>query len=399
MKKNKSCPDENKKSRLAFLTDVLICSLGAYGGPEAHFGVFGDQLVSKKKYLTEEELAELIALTGILPGPSSTQTIIAIGYKTGGPLLALLTFLVWALPAIFVMMALSFLYTLIGAGGIKSDVLRYIGPMAVGFMASASLRIGRKTATTPLAVIILLSSALITYFYHAAWIYPAVLILGGFCTYLLSREDKKFNSVNINPPWRYLIVFALIAAVSALIAALTQSRLLHLFESFYRYGYLVIGGGQVVIPLMFSDLTEIHSYMSTREFLTGFGLVQGLPGPMFSFCAYAGGMAARGVNTAYQLAGALISGVAVFLPGILLIYFVYPVWQQVKKINAIRLSIKGITSSAAGLIAASTMVLLVKNGFSPDTLAVSGATCALLFSKKIPAPLIVAAAMIIGVLV
>ena len=91
-----------------FLKDVFICSLGAYGGPEAHFGVFTDQLVQKKKYLTEEELAELIALTGILPGPSSTQTIVAIGYKTGGPILAFLTFLVWALPVLSIMTLLSY---------------------------------------------------------------------------------------------------------------------------------------------------------------------------------------------------------------------------------------------------------------------------------------------------
>jgi len=86
-----------------FLKDVIICSLGSYGGPEAHFGVFTDQMVVKKRYLSEEELVELIALTGILPGPSSTQTIVAIGYKMGGPLLALATMLVWALPPLIVM--------------------------------------------------------------------------------------------------------------------------------------------------------------------------------------------------------------------------------------------------------------------------------------------------------
>ena len=86
------CSDNKTIKWRSFLKDVLICSLGAYGGPEAHYGVFTDQLVIKKKYLSEEEMVELIALTGILPGPSSTQTIIAIGYKTGGPLLAFLTF-------------------------------------------------------------------------------------------------------------------------------------------------------------------------------------------------------------------------------------------------------------------------------------------------------------------
>ena len=93
-----------------FLKDVFICSLGAYGGPEAHYGVFTDQLVVKKHYLTEEELVELIALCSILPGPTSTQTIVAIGHRVGGPILALFTMLVWALPVLVLMTLLSFLY-------------------------------------------------------------------------------------------------------------------------------------------------------------------------------------------------------------------------------------------------------------------------------------------------
>lgn len=94
----------------SFLRDVFICSLGAYGGPEAHMGVFLDQMVTKNRYLTEDELVELMALCSILPGPTSTQTLVSIGYKTGGPLLALLTILVWALPVLVAMTLLSFLY-------------------------------------------------------------------------------------------------------------------------------------------------------------------------------------------------------------------------------------------------------------------------------------------------
>lgn len=86
-----------------FLKDVFICSLGSYGGPEAHYGVFSSILVKQKKYLTEEELTEMIGLFALVPGPASTQTISAIGYYVGGPILALLTFLVWALPAIVIM--------------------------------------------------------------------------------------------------------------------------------------------------------------------------------------------------------------------------------------------------------------------------------------------------------
>lgn len=74
-----------------------------------------------------------------------------------------------------------------------------------------------------------------------------------------------------------------------LLAILFDNELIQLFEHFYRYGYLVFGGGQVVIPVMYGELVEVNQLMSSNEFLTGYGLVQGIPGPMFSFSAYAGG--------------------------------------------------------------------------------------------------------------
>ena len=129
---------------------------------EAHYGVFTDQLVVKKKYITEEELVELIALTGVLPGPSSTQTIVSIGYKMGGPLLALLTMLVWALPVIIIMTLLSFLSQFLSKVNVSQDSLRYIGPMAVGFIIVAAYRISRKVVKDKITFALLLIGAIIT---------------------------------------------------------------------------------------------------------------------------------------------------------------------------------------------------------------------------------------------
>ncbi|TNF07199.1 MAG: chromate transporter, partial [Bacillota bacterium] len=285
--------DKHSVKWSTFLKDVLICSLGAYGGPEAHYGVFTDQMVVKKKYLTEDELVELIALTGVLPGPSSTQTITSIGYKIGGPKLAFLTLMVWALPAIVVMTILSFLYFFMRENNLDTDGLRLIGPMAVGFIAVAAYRIGRKVIKSKLTLLLFLFGAVTTFFFRSAWIFPLVLVLGGLVVVIASKEKELWNHVKLNPPWKFLIAFATIAFGSILVNLVITSRVIYLFESFYRYGYLVIGGGQVVIPYMYSDLVEIHQYMTSAQFLTGFGIVQGIPGPMFSFSAYAGGLAAQ----------------------------------------------------------------------------------------------------------
>ncbi len=389
--------NENRQVRWrTFLKDVLICSLGAYGGPEAHYGVFTDQMVSKKKYLTEEELVELIALTGILPGPSSTQTIVAIGHKIGGPRLALLTMLVWALPVLVMMTLLSFLSQFMAGLNLSQEGLRFIGPMAVGFIVVAAFRIGRKVVTDPMTIALFLAGAVTTYFVRTPWVYPLVLVAGGIVSVLSTREQKLWNRVRIQPPWRYLAVFAVFAVGSLVLTLVWDNRIVHLFESFYRYGYLVIGGGQVVVPLMYSELVEVNQYMTSQEFLTGFGLVQGLPGPMFSFSAYAGGMAARGGSALLQVAGAAAGGIAIFLPGLLLIFFVYPIWENLKQIRGIKVSLKGITAVAGGLIAVAALILMQKSGFTLENILVTLATVLLLLTRKIPAPLIVAAAIAAG---
>jgi len=382
-----------------FLKDVLICSLGAYGGPEAHYGVFIDQMVIKKKYLTEDEMVELIALTGILPGPSSTQTIVSIGHKVGGPLLALLTMIVWALPVLTLMTLFSFLYAFLAHRNISSDILRFVGPMAVGFIFLAAYRISKKVISNYLTIGLFLVGAITTYFFRQPWVFPLVLLFGGFMSVISSKEKNLWYHVKLNPPWKYLVWFLFFAIGSLVLYATFPTRLLHLFESFYRYGYLVIGGGQVVIPYMYSDLVTINQFMTHQEFLTGFGLVQGLPGPMFSFSAYAGGMAARDLGTMSQILGAMLSGVGIFLPGLLLIFFVYPIWENLKTIKGIKVSLKGITAVAAGLIATAGVILLQNTGFELLNIVIIAITIILLLTKKIPAPLIVLSMILLGVLI
>ena len=385
-------------STLAFLKDVLVCSLGAYGGPEAHLGVFMDQMVAKRKYLTDEELIELMALCSILPGPTSSQTIVSIGYKMGGPLLAFLTMLVWAAPVLMVMTAVSFLYAALASMGASTDVLRFVGPLAVGFIILAAFRIGRKVLTDPLTVALMLTSTLATYFIRSPWIFPLVLLAGGAISIGFSKETNIWNRVRIQPPWCYLLLFAGVAIGALALSLYTDIRFFALFERFYRYGYLVFGGGQVIVPVMHSELVVIKEYLTNAEFLTGYGLVQGLPGPMFSFAAYAGGLAARDGSVWHQLAGAMAGGIGIFLPGLLLIYFVYPVWEQLRQIRAIKIALKGINAVAGGMITAAAIILIQANGFAPTSLLATGLTLALLATRKIPAPLLVAIALIAGAL-
>lgn len=387
---------EHKVKWSTFLKDAFVCSLGAYGGPEAHIGVFLDQLVTKKKYLSEEELIELVALCSILPGPTSTQTLVAVGHKIGGPWLAFLTMIVWSLPVLIFMTFLSFVYQIFKEFHISTESLRYIGPMAVGFIIVAAIKISRKVVTDRLTLSLMIISAIITYFFHLPWIFPLLLVIGGAVSIISSGEKKVWNKVKVSPPWGYFIAFSIFALGGVVLTLLFDNKLLILFESFYRYGYLVFGGGQVVVPIMYSELVELKNYMSHQEFLTGYGLVQGLPGPMFSFSAYAGGMAYREAGPWMQVMAAGIGGIGIFLPGLLLIYFIYPIWESLKQIKAIKISLKGINAVAAGLISVAAIVLMQKSGLSLDNLFVTIITVVLLFTKKVPAPILVLGSLFLG---
>ncbi len=379
-----------------FLKDVLICSFSAYAGPEAHIGVFLDQLVTKKSYLSEKELIELVALCSILPGPTSTQIIVATGYKIGGPLLGFLTMLVWALPVLAFMTALSFLYQLLDAFNISSDNLRFIGPLAVGFIMVAAFKIGRKVVTDKFTLALFLFSAITTYLIRAPWVFPVILLIGGGTSVILSREENLWNRVKLNPPWAYLAVFSSLAVGGIFMVAIWDNLIAQLFEGFYRYGYLVFGGGQVVVPMMYTEMVELRQYLTSQEFLTGYGFVQGLPGPMFSFSAYVGGLAAASGGPLYQIIGALVSGMGIFLPGLLLIYFVYPVWENLKQVRGIGISLKGINAAAGGLISIAAVILMQQSGFSLENLIVTALTIMLLTAKIIPMPLIVLLALVAG---
>ncbi len=165
-----------------FLKDILLLALGAFGGPQAHMAMMIKHLVKKRAYLTEEELIELNALCSVLPGPSSTQTITAIGYKVGGPNLAYLTLIVWTLPAVVIMTLTGICISYLQEQRISLHFTRFIQPMAVGFMLYAGVQIGRKVIHTVTAAGISILAAVASFFLQSPWVAPLVLVAGGITT-------------------------------------------------------------------------------------------------------------------------------------------------------------------------------------------------------------------------
>ncbi len=381
-----------------FLRDVLTLSVTAFGGPQAHIAMFLDMLVKKRRYLTEDELIELNALCQILPGPTSTQTITAIGFKIGGPNLAYLTLLIWMLPAVIIMTVAALIMSTFQEKQISLAFTRFIQPMAVGFVAYAAYRITRKVVNTKTGYVILGVSALASYFAGSPFVFPLILIVSGLVTGLKFKGQPKQEKEKIHIQWANFFLWGGFFIGIAVLGGITSALPIRLFENFYRNGSLIFGGGQVLIPFLYAEFVEFKQLLTDSEFLTGFALVQSLPGPVFSFSAYVGTLAANDYATVGQIVCGLLSAVGIFLPGTFLIFFVIRFWEQLKKYRVIRASLEGISAGSSGMVIAAAFILGVPFFTTPDpvNLLIIAATFALLQFTKIPAPLMIITGLAAG---
>jgi chromate transporter len=383
---------------LAFLLDVFWCSLSSFGGPEAHYGIFSNILVKKKKYISEETLAELIGVFSLVPGPSSTQTITAIGYLVGGRLLALLTFFVWAFPAMVIMTLVGLFFTTFNQQPIFTQLMSILPSIAVGFIAFAGWSLSRKVIKNTEDIFLFAGIFILGLFLLpiSIWMVPLLLITSGFIKNMIQAQPIPTSTTPFTVPWIWLILMVGIALLNEGLNFFITNPFLNLLTSFYRYGYSVIGGGQIVIPLMIQDLVNQQSLLSLETFLSGYAIDQAIPGPLFSFASFVGAQAIQPTSLSW-LAG-ILSGFSIFLPGILLVYFVVPIWQNLRKNQWIKGLLSGITVAAAALIVLTAMNQLILLQSNLLTYGLTFATFLMLNIKKLPAPMIVVLLLFIGLL-
>ena len=381
-----------------FLRDVFLLSVSAFGGPQAHLAMLFDMMVHKRGYLSEEELIELHALCQILPGPTSTQTITALGFRIGGPNLAYLTLLIWMLPAVTMMITAAIVIASLQARNIPIDFTKYIQPMAVGFVTFAAYKISSKVVKTRTAMGLMIIAAVVSYFVKNPLMFPLILLFSGAVTALKFQAHPKEQDKKLVIDWRNFILWAAVFGTVALLGAITGNRFVLLFENFYRNGSLIFGGGQVLIPLLYTEFVEFKDFLSSEEFLSGFGIVQALPGPVFSFSAFIGALAMRDLGIFWQIVGGLVAAAGIFLPGTFLIYFVIRFWEQLKKYRVVKASLEGINAASSGLVIAAAFLLFqpIEQNANVVNISVLVGTFIVLMFTRIPAPFIIVAGLIAG---
>ncbi len=378
-----------------FLKDVMRLALTAIGGPGAHFVRFEQLLVTKKRYLSRENLLELNSLCQLLPGPTSTQTLTAIGFRLGGPLLAIFTLIAWILPATFLMTGLVFIMSGESTIKIPTSLVKYLPEMALGFIIYAAFKMLPMLVKTGLHIFICCGAALLCILISYPAIYPLVLLAGGTFTVLFPKPEPSLQPP-VNIKWRNLLLLGVIFLAAAFGGLLTQNKNVILFENVFRFGSLVFGGGNVLIPMMYDQFVIFKEYMNNEQFMTGVGLVQAIPGPVFSFSTYATGMVFHNGSMMQQLGGCVIGTVAIFMPGMLLIFFVYPIWNRIKIYRNILKAIEGVNAASAGLMLSAAWLLCRPVSFSFENVVVIAATIALLWWNKLPSPVIVLLTLLAG---
>lgn len=382
-----------------FLRDVLLFALSAFGGPQAHFALMFDLFVQKRRYLTEEELIELNALCQILPGPTSTQTVTAIGFKIGGPGLAYLSLLVWVLPAVCIMTTAAIVLSHLQEQTLSVEFTRFIQPMAVGFVAFAAYKISFKLIHNRLDLFLMVVAATVSYYIRTPYVFPVLLLLSGAATSVKYRSQPKEVKDPFKINWSNFILWAGVLIAAAIIGALTQSVPIRLFENFYRNGSLIFGGGQVLVPLLYTEFVEFKQYLTSEEFLSGFALVQAVPGPTFSFTAYIGAMSLKEGTIGQQLMGAFTAAAGIFLPGTFLIFFVIRFWDKLKKYRPVRASLEGINAASAGVVIGAAILLFEPIPSTTINIGIILLTFGILLLTRIPAPVIIIGGLLLGWLI
>ncbi|KKB07184.1 chromate transporter [Devosia geojensis] len=331
----------------------LKLGLTSFGGPIAHLGYFRDELVTRRKWISEEGYADLVALCQFLPGPASSQVGFSLGLLRGGPLGALAAWSAFTLPS-----ALLLLFFAFGAswfeGKVGAGILHGLKLVAVAVVAQAVWGMARTLAPDRERAGIALFAVLLVIFVSGSIGQVAAIVGGGLLGLWLCRgmPPNPVGHPAFGVPkavgWSALAVFFILLVGLPVVEALASSQSLSLFDAFYRAGALVFGGGHVVLPLLETEVVRT-GWVSSDAFLAGYGAAQAAPGPLFTFAAYLG--AVMQPEPAGPM-GAAIALVAVFLPGLLLVVGALPFWDAFRTRPVAQAAMRGANAAVVGVLGA-----------------------------------------------
>jgi chromate transporter len=351
----------------------LRLGLTSFGGPVAHLGYFRAEFVARRRWLDDRAFTDLVALCQFLPGPASSQTGFALGLLRAGLPGAVAAWAGFTLPSAILMVLFAYGAAFVGAGvlhGLKLVAVAVVAQAVFGMARTLCPDRARASIATLAAALLLLAPGTPAQL--------AALVLGALAGLALGAEPGPPAAPLAGAIGRRAGVVCLVLYAALLIAPLP-----HLFAAFYRSGALVFGGGHVVLPLL-RDAVVAPGFVSDPAFLAGYGAAQAVPGPLFTFAAYLGAVAAG-------LPGAALGLVGIFLPGMLALLGTLPFWDAVRATPRAQAAMRGINAAVVGILAAALYSPVWTGAvLRPADFAVALAGFVLLAAWRAPPVLVVA---------
>lgn len=390
----------NNKSSFRILMEILFAStkLGftAFGGPVAHLAYFKDEYVDRRRWLDDKTYADIIALCQFLPGPASSQVGISLGMIRGGLLGGIVSWIGFTVPSIIVLVVFAMLYqtfSLDDAGFIHS-----LKVVAAAVVLHALIGLGKKLTPDKTRLAIAVVAASIMLIYPSAWMQILIILGAGLFGLKLFKAKAESNvkpfSVNISKSTGIISLSILVVSLIALpiITKLTNNPLVSIFDTFFRVGSLVFGGGHVVLPMIEREIVP-QGLLSPDTFLAGYGMAQAVPGPLFTFSSYLGTMM-EGVG------GAIVATIGIFLPSFLFIIAALPFLNELRKRASFQGILMGVNASVVGILLAAFYDPVIKSSiFNASDFALGVILFALLNIWKVPAWLIVILGVVGGYII
>lgn len=326
----------------------LKLGLTSFGGPIAHLGYFRNEFVERRRWLDERAYADLVGLCQFLPGPASSQVGIALGLSRAGYAGAVVAWTAFTLPSAIALVLFAYGLSSLG-DAVGRGWLHGLKVAAVAVVALAILGMARKLTPDRERAMVAGIAAIIALAVPSAWGQIGAIIFGGLTGAALLRNDRPVDHMQLPMPVgrvegaAALLGFAILLLGLPLIAAATNNQNIHLFDTFYRVGSLVFGGGHVILPLLQAEV--VPGWVSNDAFLAGYGAAQAVPGPLTTFAAYLGA-----IIGGWKIAALCL--VAAFLPSFLLVIGVLPFWDQLRRTQSVQAALLGVNAAVVGLLLA-----------------------------------------------
>lgn len=353
---NNATPQSTLRRTMQIFAVSAKLGLTSFGGPVAHLGYFHGEYVKKRKWLDERSYAELVALCQFLPGPASSQVGMGIGLSRGGLAGAIAAWIGFTMPSVIFLVVFGLLMH--GMDVSNAAWLHGLKLTAVAIVAQAIWSMGTKLAAGRSRATIAVLATAATLLWQNAFSQILIIATAGIVGLWLFRESSPHDeiqppsksessfSIHISRKWGLfcLSLFFGLLALLPVLSRLWPTSGMQLFDSFYRAGSLVFGGGHVVLPLLQSEVVP-NGWVSESDFLAGYGATQAVPGPLFTFASYLG-------TVMSGIPGACIATIAIFLPAFLLIVGFLPFWNVLRQHSKVQSALQGINAAVVGILLA-----------------------------------------------